>query len=34
VALDDLDARATEAGDHLGVAGIAPLVRPEVKDLH
>ncbi len=34
MSLDDLDARAAKAGDHLGVAGVAALVRPEVEDPH
>jgi hypothetical protein len=33
VSLGDLDAGSTQARDHLGVARIRPLIRPEVQDL-
>jgi hypothetical protein len=33
VPLGNLHARAPQAGDHLGVTRVVPLVRPEVKDL-
>ena len=32
VPLEDVDARVAERGDHLGVARVVPLVRPEVED--
>ncbi len=34
VPLNDLDARAAQAGDDLRVARIGPLVRPEVQSPH
>jgi hypothetical protein len=34
VPLDHLDAGAAQTRDHLGVAGVVALVRPEVEDAH